>query len=186
MLEKHIPRPESQEHIHNNHEVHRAHEQQKTTHEKPAEQLDSLESIRRSIDNESKSSKHIESVLDRQDQPEQSTPTLVNKDLKNIAFNRVMKRTQRHLKPHERNFSKFIHKPSIDKVSEFGSKTLARPSGIVGGAALALLGSSVLLYLSKHYGFEYNNLLFLILFGVGFVLTVSIELLINAFRSKAY
>jgi hypothetical protein len=91
------------------------------------------------------------------------------KELKDDAYNRTLKKVRGRLNPVDRAFSKVVHQPFIDAVSNFSGKTIARPSGILGGGLLALIGSGLLLYISKHYGFEYNFTVFLILFASGFV-----------------
>jgi hypothetical protein len=104
------------------------------------------------------------------------------KELKNDAYNRTLKKVRGRLNPLERTFSKVVHQPFIDAVSNFSGKTVARPSGILGGGFFALAGSGLLLYISRHYGFEYNFSVFLILFAGGFIAGLSAELALRFTR----
>lgn len=106
----------------------------------------------------------------------QHSPAMVQKELKADAFNRTLIKVRRQLNPVDRVFSKLVHQPVIDAVSEFSGKTIARPSGLLGGGLFALIGSSLLLYISKHYGFEYNFTVFLIMFAGGFAAGLFAEL----------
>ena len=110
---------------------------------------------------------------------------LVNTELKNMAFSRLLTRTQKHLSKPERLFSKAIHNPAVEKISEVSSKTIARPSGILGGSIIAFFGTTLFLYMAKHYGFEYNYLMFIMLFAGGFAIGMTLEFLMHFLkRSK--
>jgi len=62
--------------------------------------------------------------------------------------------------------------------SEAASKTISRPSGLLGGGLMAFAGSLVYLYLAKHIGFRYNYLLFTLLFVGGFAVGLCLEVII--------
>lgn len=111
-------------------------------------------------------------------------PVLVNKELKLLAYNRALTRARKQLSAPSRAFSKFIHNKSIDKPSEIIGNTIARPSGMVGGAFFALLGSSALLWISRHYGYEYNYLAFILLFGIGLLVGISVEGIIRLVKQR--
>jgi hypothetical protein len=108
--------------------------------------------------------------------PEASQPVPgMHQALKNDAYAKYMHKIHGHLNPVERSFSKVIHSPIIEPVSEMSAKTIARPSGILGGGIAALVGSGVVLYMAKHYGFEYNFTTFLVLLVSGFAAGLLIE-----------
>lgn len=106
--------------------------------------------------------------------------------LKQTSFEQTIKQVQSKLKGTDKAFSKVVHNKSIDKLSNIGSSTIARPSGILGGSISAFLGSSILLFTAKHYGFSYNYLLLILLFVIGFLIGSSLELIIWAtyYRNK--
>jgi len=100
----------------------------------------------------------------------------INRELKDMAFRRTMKQTRHHMGAPSRLVSKVIHQPIVEKVSEAASDTIARPSGIIGGGLFAVIGSFILLWITKHYGYEYNYLLFIIFMAVGFAFGLVVEL----------
>jgi hypothetical protein len=106
----------------------------------------------------------------------------IYKEMKSQTYGRTMGRIRQQLPAPERLMSKVMHQKTIDSVSDAMSKTIARPSGILGGGALALIGSSILLYMAKKYGFEYNFFMFFILVGCGFVLGIIAELFIRSVK----
>jgi len=110
----------------------------------------------------------------------------VGRDLKQLTFNRTLVRVRKHLTAPDKALSKFIHSPFVDRLSEATGKTVARPSGFLGGGLVALAGTSVLLYLTKKYGYEFNYLAFLLLFVSGFVAGLLIELLIKLLLRKKH
>lgn len=103
-------------------------------------------------------------------------PVLVNKQLKDIAYNRTMTRVRKHLSTPSRAFSKAVHSKLLDRPSEIAAKTVARPSSMLGGALVAALGTSTLLWVTKHFGYEYNYLVVIALFAIGMFLGLFIEL----------
>ena len=104
--------------------------------------------------------------------------TLVSTETRKADKNRQIVRIQRQLKPTDRVLSKAIHQPVIRAVSEATASTLARPSGLLGGGLVALLGSASYLYYAKHVGLPYNYLIFTLLFVGGFGFGLLIELLV--------
>ncbi|MEO5627303.1 MAG: hypothetical protein ABIQ89_00210 [Candidatus Saccharimonadales bacterium] len=108
----------------------------------------------------------------------------VNKELKQQTWNRTMTRVRKHLSTPNRAFSKVIHQPVVDAASRVGEKTVARPSGLLMGSIFAFLGSCFFLWMSKHYGFRYNYLVFFLLFVGGFGLGIVVEMLAYIVRRK--
>jgi len=140
-------------------------------HEKQ-KQHEVLEHAKKAVEQQAKSKEDVsvESGTHRNEQP-----LFVNHELKSIALNRTLARVRRHLSAPDRLLSKAIHQPAVQAVSEAGAKTVARPSGLLFGGATALIGSSLALYLAKHYGFRYNYFLVLVLFVGGFAVGLALE-----------
>ena len=144
---------------------------------------DDIERIRSSIQQEAKPAEADKPKTERSEPA--ASPTTIGKVLKDQALFRTLKNLRQHLSPPERGLSKIVHQPVVDAVSEVGGKTVARPSGILGGGICAFLGSLGYLYLAKHIGFHYNYLLFLLLFVGGFAVGIVLELIVRlAFRFK--
>lgn len=119
-------------------------------------------------------------MLSKQDKLEKEEPqAIVNSELKGMAYQRTLNRVRKDLSAPERAFSKVVHNKTVETVSEIAGKTVARPSGILAGGVVAFLGSSAFLWLTKHYGYEYNFLLLIMFFTAGFALGLLIELFIR-------
>lgn len=96
-----------------------------------------------------------------------------------VSFTRTMTRVRKKLSPIEKPLSKVIHNPIVDKTSEVVGKTIARPSSVLGGAFFALIGTSALLWITRHYGYEYNYLVVIMMFAIGMIVGISIEALVK-------
>jgi len=109
-------------------------------------------------------------------------PVLVNKQIKDAAYHRSLLRVQKRLSAPSRSFSRIVHSKALDKPSELASKTIARPSSMLGGALFAMIGTLGLYWLTNKYGYEYNYLLAILLFILGAVLGVIIEGVISVLK----
>ena len=103
--------------------------------------------------------------------------------LQKQSFKRELKTIQAKESAPTRALSKVVHQAAVQAVSETASKTVSRPSGLLGGGVAALLGSSVYLYLAYHIGFQYQPTVFIILLVTGFVIGLGIELIIRVLRA---
>jgi hypothetical protein len=175
-------------------------------HEAKSENLDLSGEIKRNLENLSKAALEAESqkaelhelqdavkqeaisgqeiTVGEREVPKSHTSHATPKELKADAYKRSLSRVQSRLNVVDRGFSKIAHQPVIDSASNVMSKTVARPSGILGGGICALLGSSFLLYLTKRYGFEYNFFVYFLLLAIGFVLGMTAELVIRAILKR--
>lgn len=140
---------------------------------------DEIESIKKSIESNAVSGKEY-SVGERETHPSHSYG--VTKQLKRDAYRKTLHKAQTHLRGPEKAFSKVIHKPAVERVSDIGAKTVARPGGLLLGGITAFVASIVVLFIAKRSGFTYNYLLFLIVFAGGYLLGVVLEAIIGAFR----
>lgn len=148
------------------------------------EHSENLDDIRASIEKEAKS-KHESHKAHSGEKSASNHPMFINRELKNMAFNRTLRRTQSKLPAPARAFSKVIHQPVVEAVSDAAGKTIARPSGMLLGGIFAFVGSSIFLWVSRHYGYEYNFLLFLAFFIGGFFIGLLVELGIFAANRKS-
>lgn len=139
-------------------------------------QAEKLNELRQEVKEEAVSASESLAKQAAQDQAPAPTP-LVNKDLKKLKYKRTLASVQKDLNAPERVLSKVIHNRAVESVSNAAGKTVARPSGLLVGGILAFVGTSGYLWATKHYGYEYNFLLFFIFFVGGFVLGLIIELL---------
>jgi hypothetical protein len=129
--------------------------------------------------------KHAEDVkADKLEEPAADKFLGTQKELKAQAYQQTLKTAQRKLPKQTRRFSHLVHNELVDKVSEASAKTVARPSGILGGSMVAFFGSVTFLYVARHYGFQYNYLVLFMLFAVGFVVGAFVEALLWAVRGR--
>lgn len=153
------------------------HTERELTHaEKQHGNHEHLENIQKSVEQQAISGKEHAPIHHEQTNQH---PVLVNKQLKDLAFTRSMTRARKKLSAPSKAFSKIIHSPMIDSSSEFIGKTVARPSSMMGGALFAFMGTSILLWATKHYGYEYNYLLVILLFVGGAIAGILGESLLN-------
>lgn len=104
--------------------------------------------------------------------------------LKSEAYQHTLKSIRAKLPKTSKAFSKFAHHKVVDVLSEAGAKTVARPSGLLGGSLVSFAGSLILLYYSRHYGFTYNYALLFMLFIAGFLAGVVLEIIIWTLYSR--
>jgi hypothetical protein len=177
--EQHVNSPEN---AHQSHE--RASESRETHHKH--EHKENLENIRHRAEQAATEADRtrIEAEPGQSHAPKQA---FVNKELKDMAYARTMNRVRQQLSPVGRSFSKIIHQPVVDAVSEGAAKTVGRPSGLFGGGLLALVGTTIYYWITKHYGYDYNFFVFLLLLAVGFALGWFAEVLwrLSGHRSKS-
>ena len=96
----------------------------------------------------------------------------------------AIKRVQKHLRPSDRRFSKVIHNPKVEIVSDITGGTVARPSGLLYGGLFSLLSSLFLYLLSRHYGYEYSYFVGILFFGGGFVFGLLVESVLRIFKKS--
>ena len=97
---------------------------------------------------------------------------------KEVSYRHTMQTLQRHMSPATRRFSKVIHNPTVDKVSEVAGKTILRPSITVGATGAALLFGGTLYIAARFYGFTLS--------GSEFVLALLLGGLVGLLFEGAY
>lgn len=143
------------------------------------EHADKIEEIRAKAEHEAEAAHKTAENYQQSERPETDQPMLVNRELKQMAFKRTLKRTQNRLPKPARAFSRFVHQPAVETVSEIAAATVARPSGVLAGGIASLIGTSVFLWIARHYGYEFNFLLFAALFVGGFIVGLLVELIVR-------
>lgn len=100
----------------------------------------------------------------------------------NKSYKSVMHRVESQLPAYQRTFSKVIRNPSVDKASVIIGDTIARPSGIIGGAGLAFFGLLLFGLTAKNVGFEIPNSLFVLLVIVGWTAGLLFDFVFTSVR----
>ena len=156
-------------------------------HHKPEKHpLQQIEQARATIEQaaETTVSNPLEQLTTSEKTTEPMSPRRVDKELRQISLRNELQQIRRQLPRPVRTFSRVIHQPVIRVVSEAAGKTVSRPSGLLGGGLLALIGTSTYLYLAEHLGFRYNYVVFLALFVAGFAIGLGLELIIHLATSS--
>jgi len=130
-----------------------------------------VESIRQS----SPESAGLAEQLADDDQPE--AETYITKADKNRAYNLSLKRVQRQLGAPGRSFSRLIHNPAVERVSETLEKTIARPSAVLGGSLFATVGLAIMLYAARRNGFALSGSELALFLAIGWLVGLLSELL---------
>jgi hypothetical protein len=126
------------------------HDSLDTNHEQLRRQQESQETLaRETIEHEavSKQESHLPSD---EKKPQQRYFTKTDRER---SFRLTMRHVRSNMSKPQRSFSTLIHQPQIEKISDVASKTVARPSGILGATTVALLGMGFILIIAKHTGF---------------------------------
>lgn len=145
----------------------------------------SVDKIRQSIEAQAISAESTSQVVEQsQDKPAQSTLG-IQQELKAQAYRRSLTNIRQHLSGPDKVLSTVIHKPIVEHTSNAFAASIGRPLGLLGGASVALIGSCWVLYASKHYGFRYNYALLLGFFIGGYMLGITVEVLIRLARKKS-
>lgn len=168
-----LPTPEYHEHPASHAE--KAAEAAKTKHEQQRQ----LTEARQEAHEEAKpDDKTLEKLKAAETASAPAEPQHINRELRKITLRRELQHIRRKLPASQRVLSQVIHQPTVRVISEAAGKTISRPSGLLGGGLVALLGSSTYLYLAEHYSFTYNYFVFLTLFVGGFIIGLALELLV--------
>lgn len=115
-------------------------------------------------------------------QSEKVQPATYLKDDKQHAFNTVMHHARQSMSKPEKTFSKFIHRPAVEKTSDVLGKTVLRPSGVTGAGIAAFIGLLSVYSIAKFAGFELSGSEMPLLLSVGFVAGLLTEWLFKAIR----
>lgn len=183
MSEKYTPAPEARP-SDSSPEASPSERSHRPEHTKPDnELLKNIDRIRQDAERQSVKAETVMSGAQEKDPPAASRP-YVDKQLKNMAYSRLLNRARKQLNPLEKPLSKFMHQPVVDAISETAAKSIGRPSGLLGGGTVALVGTSIYYYIAKHYGYEYNFFVFIFLMAAGFAAGWSAELLFKLRRAK--
>ncbi len=177
--EIHIPSHESREH------ERRIAEQHEKAAEKAGHENKEIDKILQKIENQAESAESIKKHHLDNNQKINSVPIVAGGELRDRTLQRTIKGIQKKLPPLQKSFSKVIHNPAIDTVSEATSKTIARPSGLLFGGMASLIVSLLTMFISRYYGYRYNFLVGLLAFVGGFFLGLLIESVMRLTKHKS-
>ncbi len=157
-------------------------ERRREAAEKAEANKESLEQIRKNIEKAAATKEQIEA--DRLENGAGESVLRATAHLKGLAYKKRLQEVQRKESPATRTFSKVIHQPVVEELSNLAEGTVARPSGLLFGGICSVISSLVILYISRHYGYEYNFMVGLVGFAGGFVLGILIEGIYRLFKPR--
>ncbi len=141
-----------------------------------------IESARDAIEKQAISSE-VPVVEKRAEQSDQ-TIRYTTKRIKNERYRTTLSHVRHHLSPSQRVLSKIVHQPVIEAISEIGAKTIARPSGLLGGGLIALISSLTVIIIARRVGFAVPNSIFAITFIGGFCLGIIVEAVFRTIKKR--
>ena len=106
----------------------------------------------------------------------------VHRSHKQMTYKATMRRVEGKLPGDQRQFSKVINNDKVDKVSNIASKTVARPSGLLGGGVVAFLALLIVTFYASRYGWEVSGSEFVIFVLVGWAVGLVVEALYKVVR----
>lgn len=173
--------PEHKAELHHSKE-HRQHLENLEASGKAQERVlrDSTEQIRQSVATEALSAAEY-SPAETETSASSQHPMHASRELRSMTYKRSLTRLQKRESLTDRTLSKIVHSAPVYASSEALSKTIARPSGLIGGGICALLGTSIFLAIARHYGYRYNFLIFVACYAAGLLVGLLIE---AAFRLR--
>lgn len=80
-----------------------------------------------------------------------------SKKIKTTVYKNTLKDIRREMTPTERIFSKIIHNPLIEKISDIVSSTIARPGALILGSLSALILLSIIYIMAQYYGWALSG-----------------------------
>jgi hypothetical protein len=148
----------------------------------PSESIDQeklAKEARATIEASSKHSEQIKHTHEQSQTHHERPHHYITKQIKQGVFLELLDQTRSQLNKKETVFSKFTHNNLVENVSEVSAKTIARPNQILGGGIFMVLGGVLLVLLAKKYGFELPLSVFIVLYLLGYVSFLILELLLK-------
>ncbi len=143
-----------------------------------------LDEIRSEIEKQATAAKEMSATETKgQEEPEAANTYWNSQEYRDLAFKQFMGKVQKHLTPSEKIGSKIFHQPMVERASEIGSKTVARPSGVLTGSIFSFITSLVAYYFAKQNGYDMTYSIFIVSFIVGFFLGILAEFVYRGTRA---
>lgn len=101
----------------------------------------------------------------------------VTKKDKEQVYKQTLSHIQSEMSPVERRFSKVIHSPVVENVSDVVGSTIARPTSILYGSCFAFLGVLGLYLYARHVGFALTGFETIATFAGGWLFGLLIDFL---------
>ena len=135
------------------------------THDRAAEV------IKNRVEKESSPAEKSEAEEVKQEKKKQPAKAerLITKEDRKDSFKKTMETVQSQLPKSSRTFSKVIHNPTIEKVSEVTGRTVARPNAILSGSVAAFVLTLAIYTLAKINGYPLSGFETIAAFTIGWL-----------------
>lgn len=136
----------------------------------PERQAEQAEKARAEASKEALMSK--EAGKEHKQATESSGPALrrITKQQKEEEYKQTMSRVRSHMSAPARTFSKVIHNPGVEKVSDIAGSTIARPNAILAGGIFAFLLTGIAYLLARTFGYPLSGFETIGAFILGFII----------------
>ena len=155
------------------------------THESVTDRAQKIENLRKTGEAaEQRKTEHLQEARDKirniddvsnKVERIESGPKESMAEAKANAYRATLSSIRQTLPTASRRFSKFIHKPSVERISDLTAKTIGRPSLTLGASVFALLGGGLLYFSARRYGFTLSGAEFLVAGLAGAIFGLLIE-----------
>lgn len=134
---------------------------------------DKIEQVRKTIEREATPAEETKSDSNQDNAPASFEPRDRTK-----GFMQTMTDVRSQLSSSETKFSKIIHQPIVESISETVSKSVGRSSLLLGGFMATFIGSLVIFMNARNNGYSVSNLTFIIvLFVIGAIVGLALEII---------
>lgn len=110
----------------------------------------------------------------------------IGKHLQRHGRNQTLKVVRKQLPASQRVMSRLIHQAQVEAISNAAEGTVARPSGLLGAGVFSVITSLAVLYICRHYGYEYNFFIGLASLAAGFALGIIGEGLLRLAKPRRH
>ncbi len=157
------------------------HEVKKTVHEHKK----NIEKITKTVETSAVTSEELKKKTATEQPAKTSGKYKVSKELRKNSLNQSLKSVRKELNFYQKPLSRIVHNDAVEAISEISEKTIARPSGLLFGGIASFATSLVVLIVCRYYGYEYNYLVGLISFPVGFAAGLILEFITKPLRRRS-
>lgn len=113
--------------------------------------------------------------------PTDHSPVITSADRKH-SYNQTMQRIRQEMPGPARTFSKVIHNPVVERVSDAVGSTVARPNAILSGSICAFIFVLALYINAKHIGYSLTGFETIGSFVLGWAIGIAIDMVRSLFR----
>lgn len=118
---------------------------------------------------QAKSVEDIDDSQATQETEKQPARAISSKQERSHAYQRIMTDTRDQMSGPSKAFSKFVHNPVVEKVSDATAATLARPNALLAGSVSAFIIVLGVYLIARNFGYPLSGSETLLAFVIGWV-----------------